>query len=45
MLNKKGLYNKFFSYNPISENLISKIIAICFIVAAVALTIIKGLVA
>lgn len=39
------LYNKFFSYNPISENLISKIIAICFIVAAVALTIIKGLVA
>ena len=39
------LYNKFSSYNPISENLISKIIAICFIVAAVALTIIKGLVA
>ena len=39
------LYNKFFSYNPISENLISKIIAICFIVVAVALTIIKGLVA
>ena len=25
------LYNKFSSYNPISENLISKIIAICFI--------------
>lgn len=39
------LYNKFSSYNPISENLISKIIAIGFIVVAVALTIIKGLVA
>lgn len=39
------LYNKFSSYNPISKNRISKIIAIGFIVVAVALTIIKGLVA
>lgn len=38
------LYNKFSSYNPISKNRISKIIAIGFIVVAVALTIIKGLV-
>jgi ribonucleoside-diphosphate reductase alpha chain len=41
----KFLYNKFSSYNPISKNRISKIIAIGFIVIAVALTIIKGLVA
>ena len=33
------LYNKFSSYNPISKNRISKIIAIGFIVVAVALTI------
>ena len=39
------LYNKLSSYNPISENRISKNIAIGFIVVAVALTIIKGLVA
>lgn len=39
------LYNKFSSYNPISKNRISKIIAIGFIVVAIALTIIKGLVA
>lgn len=39
------LYNKFSSYNPISKNRILKIIAIGFIVVAVALTIIKGLVA
>lgn len=38
------LYNKF-SSNPISKNRISKIIAIGFIVVAIALTIIKGLVA
>ena len=50
-----GSFFDLFNINPwcypvyaallIRENLISKIIAICFIVAAVALTIIKGLVA
>ena len=39
------LYNKFSSYTPISENRISKNIAIGFIVVAVVLTIIKGFVA
>ena len=39
------LYNKFSSYNPISKNRVSKIIALGFSVIAVARPIIKGLVA
>ncbi len=37
------LYNKFSSYNPISENRISKNIAIVFLALAVVLIITKGL--